>query len=85
MRRGVGAELELWHPCVTICFPPEEEAFIDQIKKQNNERSRRILQVRDANVREWRILYGFGKGPWTESRKATPPPDPASAAALKTI
>ena len=72
MRRGVGAELELWHPCVTICFPPEEEAFIDQIKKQNNERSRRILQVREANVSAWRILYGFGEGPWTVSRKASP-------------
>ena len=66
------AEIELWRPCVTSYFPPSEAAFVDRIKKQDNERSRRNLQVRDANVREWRILYGFGKGPWTESRKATP-------------
>ena len=66
------AEMELWHPCVTFCFPPNEKATIDRIKAQDNERSRRVLQVYDANVRAWRIWYGFGEGPWKVSRKATP-------------
>ena len=66
------AEMELWHPCVTLCFPPNEKATIDRIKAQDNERSRRVLQVYDANVRAWRIWYGFGEGPWKVSRKATP-------------
>ena len=66
------AEIELWNPCRTTSFPPSEKAFIDQIEKQDNERSRRNLQVREANLFAWRILYGFGEGPWTVSRKATP-------------
>ena len=66
------AEIELWNPCLTTSFPPLEKSFIDQIKKQDNERSRRNLQVRGANLSAWRILYGFGEGPWTLSRKATP-------------
>ena len=65
-------EMELWYPCVTFCFPPNEKATIDRIKAQDNERSRRVLQVHDANVRAWRIWYGFGEGPWKVSRKATP-------------
>ena len=66
------AEMELWYPCVTFPFPPNEKATIDRIKAQDNERSRRVLQVYDANVRAWRIWYGFGEGPWKVSRKATP-------------
>ena len=65
-------EIELWHPCVTSFFPPLEQGRVDQLRQDGTERSRRSLEVREANVRAWRIWHGFGEGPWTVSRKATP-------------
>ena len=66
------AEIELWNPCVTFSYPPDEDAIVERIKQDASERDTRNLQVRDANTFEWRIWYGFGKGPWQISRKATP-------------
>ena len=66
------AEIKLWNPCVTLSYPPGEDARVKQLKKDATERARRDLQVRDANIFEWRIWNGFGKGPWHSSTKATP-------------
>ena len=66
------AEIELWNPCVTFSFPPSEDAIVKHIKQDASERATRELQVRDANIFEWRIWRGFGKGPWQIARKATP-------------
>ena len=66
------AEIELWNPCVTISYPPAEGALVKQIEQDVSNRARRELNVRDANLFEWRIWKGFGEGPWTVSRKATP-------------
>ena len=66
------AEIELWHPCVTFSFPLGEDGLVKQLEQQGSERARRDLQVRNANCGAWRIWHGFGKGPWTRSRKATP-------------
>ena len=78
------AEIELWNPCMTYPYPPGEDAMVKQLKQEAypngkdatdamvSDRARRDLQVRDANLIEWRIWKGFGKGPWKSSRKASP-------------
>ena len=66
------AEIKLWNPCVTFSYPPGEMAMVQEISKNLSERDRRDLCVRDANLFEWRIWKGFGKGPWSIHRKATP-------------
>ena len=65
-------EIKLWNPCVTLCFPPREMAMVKEIERDSSERARRDLRVRNANISEWRIWKGFGKGPWSITRKATP-------------
>ena len=65
-------EIKLWNPCVTLCFPPREMAMVKEIERDSSERARRDLRVRNANIFEWRIWKGFGKGPWSITRKATP-------------
>ena len=65
-------EIKLWNPCVTFCYPPSEMAMVKEIERDSSERARRDLRVRDANIVEWRIWKGFGKGPWSITRKATP-------------
>ena len=65
-------EIELWNPCVTFSCPPAEGALVKQIEQDVSNKARRELQVRDANLFKWRIWKGFGEGPWTVSRKATP-------------
>ena len=66
------AEIKLWNPCVTFSYPPGEMAMVKEISKDLSERDRRDLCVRDANLFEWRIWKGFGKGPWQINKKATP-------------
>ena len=65
------SKIELWRPIVTHSWPPGEQKVADELSRMGDARSLRSLEVREANIKEWRRHKGFGNGPWIQYPEIT--------------